>query len=428
MDSARAARTYVWYRWLVFCLLAVAYLLVYFHRLSPAVVALDMMKDLSAGAAIMGLLGSAYFYPYALMQIPAGLLSDSWGPRRTITLSFILAGVASIIFGMSKNVGMAIFARVLVGLGVSMLFVPTMKVLTQWFKRREFAMMTAVLMTVGGLGVMVASAPLAYLSQLVGWRGSFIGIGVITLALAAAIWFLVRNSPQELGMPPAEEIPAGPGGGQVEAISLKEGMKMVLSRPSFWALAAWFFFTCGIFFTFGGLWGGPYLTHVYGLSKTQTGNVLSMLALAMIFGSPFLGYLSDRVIHSRKKVLVATSVVILILTSALAFRPAGFSLPMMYVFCFLLSLCASAVVVVGFTMCKELFPTRIAGTSVGMINFFPFLGGAVMQPVFGWILEKQAASGGQYTADDYGRAFLIFLGAAVIGFIAACLTEETIKK
>ncbi|EFK09535.1 conserved domain protein [delta proteobacterium NaphS2] len=106
------------YRWVVFSLLAFGYLLVYFHRLCPAVVALDMQRDLKASGALLGFPASAYFYPYALMQLPSGLLSDSWGPRKTITLFFAVAGAASIFLGMVESVGPAILARILVGLGV----------------------------------------------------------------------------------------------------------------------------------------------------------------------------------------------------------------------------------------------------------------------------------------------------------------------
>ena len=206
MDQAQVEAGPSRYRWVVFALLAGGYLLVYFHRLCPAVVALDMMEDLQAEAWLMGLLASAYFYPYALMQIPSGLLSDSWGPRKTITVFFLLAGVASILLGMTNSVEWAIGARVLVGLGVAMLFVPTMKVLTQWFRVSEFAMMAGVLMAVGGLGALSAASPLAWLSAQIGWRGSFMAIGAATLAMAAGIWFLVRNTPEEMG------VAAGGGG------------------------------------------------------------------------------------------------------------------------------------------------------------------------------------------------------------------------
>ena len=117
------------YRWFIFGILAMGYVLVYFHRFCPAVVALDMMRDLKAGGGLLGILGAAYFYPYALMQLPAGLLSDSWGPRKTITVFFCIAFLGSLLLGMAATAFWAIIGRTLVGLGVAMLFVPTIKVL-----------------------------------------------------------------------------------------------------------------------------------------------------------------------------------------------------------------------------------------------------------------------------------------------------------
>lgn len=416
------------YRWVVFSLLALGYLMVYFHRLCPAVVALDVMDDLKAGGTLMGLLASAYFYPYALMQIPAGLLSDSWGPRRTITVFFALAGVASLLFGFSQGVTSAIFWRVMVGLGVSMLFVPTMKVLTRWFKPEEFATMAGILMAVGGAGALVAATPLALLSNWLGWRGSFQAIGVITLVLALLIWLMVRDSPTELGLPAIDTQSGGPD--KQKAMSLWQGVKVVLSTGRFWALAVWFFFTCAVFFSFGGLWGGPYLMHIHGLSKSQAGNVLSMLAWGMIVGSPILSRLSDKVFYSRKKVITSCSVGVLAMSLILAFFTASISVPMLYGLCFLLSVCSSAIVVVGFTTCKELFPVEIAGTSVGLVNLFPFMGGAVMQPVVGMVLESWGKGPAGYPAQAYSQAFMLFVACAVIALVAAFLIKETmpVKK
>ncbi|MBI5524168.1 MAG: MFS transporter [Desulfarculus sp.] len=412
------------YRWLVFALLALAYLLVYFHRTSPAVVALDMMRDLEASEALLGLLASAYFYPYALMQLPAGLLSDSWGPRRTITLFFLLAGAASIFFGLAESVATATAARVLVGLGVSMLFVPTIKVLTRWFRLREFAFMMGLLMAVGGLGVLGAAGPLAYLSAALGWRGSFLAIGGLTLALAVAIWFLVRNSPEEKGLPAAESPKAG--GPPPESIGLGAGMRMVLAQPRFWPIAIWFFCTSGMFFSFVGLWGGPFLMHVHGLTKAQAGGVLNMAAVGMILGSPGLSWLSDKVLHSRKKVLVGSAMLVLLLVVPLVFWPTAFSLAGLYVWCLLFSVFTSSVVVIAFTTTKELFPVSIAGTATGLVNLFPFSGGAVLQPVVGLILQGQEKVQGVPSPAGYGRAFTVFLVAAVLALAASFLLKETL--
>jgi sugar phosphate permease len=427
MTQAQASVKPSGYRWVVFCLLAFGYLLVYFHRLCPAVVALDMQADLNTSGALLGFLAAAYFYPYALMQLPSGLLSDSWGPRKTITIFFAIAGAASIFLGMVESMGLAILARVLVGLGVAMLFVPTMKMLTNWFRTDEFARMTGILMAVGGLGGYTASRPLAWLSDMLGWRGSFVVIGAATLVVAVAIWFLVRNTPEEMGLPSVN--PATQDNkGKAESIGLAQGMKMVLSSLRFWLLATWFFFTFSIFFSFGGLWGGPYLIHVYGFSKAEAGNILGMLALGMIVGSPFLSWMSDKVFHSRKKVIVLSSIITVCVTIPLAFFPGGMNPPGLYLLCFLMGMFNSAVVVVAFTAAKELFPVEIAGTSVGLVNLFPFLGGAVAPPILGAILEAQEKTAIGYSAEAYSKAFLLYFVAALIALAVACFITETMKE
>jgi sugar phosphate permease len=336
-----------------------------------------------------------------------------------------MAGVAAVFFGLAQSVTTAIVARVFVGMGVALLFVPTLKILTNWFTVAEFSRMPGVLMAVGGAGVLSAAGPLAYLSAAMGWPGSFMIMGGLTGVVAVAIWFLVRNTPQELGLPPVQDSAARAAGAQ-EKIALLEGMRLVLTNRSFWALALWYFFTCGVFFSFAALWGGHYLRQVHGLSQTEAGNVLNMLAVAMIVGSPLLGYFSDRVLKSRKKVILLTSLGLLGLTAWLAFWPQAMNLPLLYLWCFLLSLCSSAIVVVGFTSAKELFPVSIAGTSVGLVNLFPFLGGAVMQWAVGLVLDYMGSTSGRYSAEAFGGAFLLYFGCALAALLCALRLKETL--
>jgi sugar phosphate permease len=412
------------YRWFIFWILAFGYILVYFHRLCPAVVAVDMMRDLHAGGALLGLLGSAYFYPYALMQLPAGLLSDSWGPRRTITLFFTIAFAGSLLLGFAPSLFWAIVGRTLVGLGVSMLFVPTMKVLAEWFRIREFATMTAILMAMGGLGSLTAATPLALLSNWMGWRLSFVIVGILTLLVAILVWLFVRDRPADLGWPSPSE-PSGPA---PPPIGLAEGMKKVLTCPGFWPVAIWFFFDCAVFFSFGGLWGGPYLMQVYGLSKAEAGQILSMIAIGMIVGSPLLSFLSNRVFQGRKPVLVLSSFVVLCLTALLAFYTDGIPLLGLYMISLGLGIFSSAVVVIGFTTTKELFPVQMAGTSTGLVNLFPFAGGAVFQPVLGYLLERHGRIEGAFTLAGYEEAFLALFVCGIIAFLATLFLQETLTK
>jgi sugar phosphate permease len=412
------------YRWLIFWVLAVGYVLVYFHRLCPAVVAVDMMRDLGAGGALLGLLGSAYFYPYAAMQLPAGLLSDSWGPRRSITLFFAVALVGSLVLGCAPSVFWAIVGRALVGLGVSMLFVPTMKVLAEWFRIREFATMTGILMAMGGIGTMTAATPLAILSTWIGWRSSFVVVGIATGILAILVWLIVRDRPSDLGWETLAES-SRPG---AQTIGLMEGLKRVLSSPRFWPIAVWFFFDCAVFFSFGGLWGGPYLMHVYGLTKSKAGHILSMLAVGMIVGSPLLSLLSNRVFRARKPVIVLSSFAVFFLTVLLGFYTDDLSIVALYLVCLGFGVFSSAVVVVGFTTTKELFPVQIAGTSTGLVNIFPFAGGAVFQPLLGYVLENQGRVGDAFTSAGYAKAFLVLSGCGAIACVASLCLRETLAR
>ena len=419
------------YRWLVFIVLALAYLFVYFHRLSLSVVANDLIKDFRISAGVMGFLGSAYFYCYAVMQFPAGLLSDSLGPRKSVTFFLIIASAGSIVFGFAPTIKVAFIGRVMVGLGVSMVFIPTMKILSCWFRVHEFAFMTGILNAVGGIGVLAATWFLALMTQYFGWRISFELIGCCTFIIVALVWLVVRDRPEDKGWPSIEAIDNNQDKKtlSLKQISLLEGARRVLCEKYFWPVAIWFFFDCGILFGFGALWSGPYLLHVYGMSRAQAGAVLSMIAWAMIIGSPPLGFLSDKIMKSRKKPLILCNLILVFQFAFLSIHPSGLGHFTLYVFFFIFSLCSSSVVILGFTTVKELFPVEIAGTSTGMVNLFPFLGGAVFMPLLGRVLDAypKTAAGG-YSLEAYSMLIYVLLGAAVLSLICTFLTKETFQR
>jgi sugar phosphate permease len=424
---------HAFYRWSIFAILAIAYLLVYFHRLSLSVVASNLVKEFSTSASVMGLLGSIYFYCYAIMQLPAGLLSDSIGPRKTVAFFLMIAAAGSIIFGISPNIETAFAGRVMVGFGAAMVFIPTMKILSQWFYPREFALMAGILNAVGGVGVFAATWLLGVMTVAFGWRLSFEIIGGCTVAIVILNWMIVRDRPQDKGWPSIFETDSksavDPNNPAQAQISLKEGFQRVVSEKYFWPVAVWFFFDCGLFFGFGALWSGPYLMHVYGMTHQETGAILSMIAWGMILGSPAIGILSDRFFRSRKKPFMICALILSLELLLFYLFPDGFSKPTLYLMFFLLSVCSSAIVIMAFTTTKELFPVQIAGTSVGAVNLFPFLGGAVYMPLLGRILDAfpKTQTGG-YSLEAYKMMFLILLISSVASLICTFLMKETFQK
>lgn len=416
------------FRWMIFLVLALAYFIVYFHRLSLSVVANDLIKDFQTTGSVMGFLGSIYFYCYAAMQLPAGLLSDSLGPRKSVTFFLVIASAGSIIFGFAPSIKVAFAGRVMVGIGVSMVFIPTMKILSRWFRAEEFAFMAGVLNAVGGLGVLAATWFLALMALKLGWRVSFELIGVFTFVVVVLVWLIVRDRPEERGWPSIARIDGNPTDDvqSLRQIPLLEGARKVVSEKYFWPVAIWFFFDCGVFFGFGALWGGPYLMDVYGMTRAEAGTVLSMIAWGMIVGSPPLGLLSDKLLKSRKKPLIFCAALLVAEFVFLNVFPAGLSRTVLSVLFFVFSVCASSVVSIGFTATKELFPVEIAGTSTGTVNLFPFLGGAVFMPLLGRVLDAypKSAAGG-YSLAAYSSVLLVLLGASALTLVCTLLMKET---
>jgi len=416
-------REAIGYRYIICLLIFLSYVLVYFHRLCPAVIALDMQEAFGVSGTLLGVLGSAYFYPYAIMQVPTGLLADSWGPRKTVSAFFLLAASGSVLMGMAPNLAMAILGRIFVGVGMSTVFVCNFKLLAEWFNPKQFVIMGGIFMAMGGVGALFSSAPLGWVSTIIGWRMTLVTVGLVTLIMGLLVYTFVRNRPSDMGLPPISVVPEVE---PEEGRSLLGGIKLVVSSGRFWPIAVCPFFAIGIAFAFGGLWGGPYLIQVYGLSKTGAGGVLSMFAVALMVGSPFLSWIANRI--GRKPVLIGCSLLLTAVCGLFYVFTDRLTLPTLYLLFFFFSLAGAAIGPVVAAVSKELFPISIAGTSVGMVNLFPFFGGALFQVVIGAIVSRGGLDRRGYSLAGYQDMFLICLVGAVISLVAAVFLKETLSR
>jgi sugar phosphate permease len=229
-------------------------------------------------------------------------------------------------------------------------------------------------------------------------------MGSITLVLTVLTWLVVADRPEDRGLPSVtgeacERRPTGRVG---------PGIARVLGDRRFWPLAVWNLLMGVSLFGFCGLWAGPYLNDVYRLSRAGAANILAMIAIALIFGGPFLSYISEKVFHSRKKVLVGCSVIHLVCWLVLLLLPAALPYPALYAVFFLMGLTAGAATPVVITATKELFPLEMAGISVGMVNIFPFLGGIISQPFIGLLLDLTRGTAGAQPVKAYRMVFLLF--------------------
>lgn len=425
LNSARNARQLpevgpVAYRWVVFVILAVIYLLVYFHRQALAVLAVDLMHSLRINGAWMGWISAAYLIPYALMQLPAGALVRRWGPRLVLEASLGLAVLGSLWLALAMGPVAALWGRILVGLGAGAVLVGLLEIIAQWFRQSRFVTMVGWLLAVGGLGVFSGGGPLAHLDHLVGWRASFMVIAAVSGGLALCLWLFTRDRPVQMGFPPVEPRPLPPAG--QEGTGAPVNMGAVLANPRFWPPAIWGFCTLAVFISLGGLWGGPYLMHVHGLSKVQTGHILSMQALGMMLGSPLLAYLAGRGFGSRRRVLLATSALLVAWCSLMVLAPAALSVAGLYAWFAGLGLLTMAAAPLALTLARENVPPAASPLATGACNFFFIIGGALMQPVVGWLLD--AHGGGAYTAAHFSASFKLYWVLTLVALGAALLVRE----
>ncbi len=185
MLNSHQSRQLVRLRWTAFVIVGVAYVLSFFHRFAPAAISADLQQTFHASGAELGGLAATYFYVYTVMQIPTGVLADTLGPRRVVAIGGLIAGLGSMLFGMADTLTAASIGRLLVGLGVSVMFISMLKLNAAWFHDRHFATMTGATILLGNVGSLLASAPLAWALNYISWRTAFVAVGVFSLLLAS---------------------------------------------------------------------------------------------------------------------------------------------------------------------------------------------------------------------------------------------------
>ena len=412
------------YRWVCLGLLFVSGLLAFFTRLAPAVAIPDLSAAFVLNAAELGLLTSLYLWPFALMQPVAGALTDRFGSRRTVTAFLVVAGAGQVLFASAPTFVVALIGRALTGLGASILYVGAARIMAQWFRGREFGTLTGAWTSVANLGGLSAAGPLMALIMVAGWRLSLGGVGVVMLATALLRYVMVRDSPSERGFPTLAEIdglPEPPAASQ--SMSLGQGVLVVLREPNTWLLGGYAFLLFGTMTMMQGLWAVPYLMDVYGQSQQQAANALTLWAIGLIVGCTLWGYMADKVVGSRKRVVLAGAGVYGLLWGLLAIWPAGLPIGVLSVAMFWGGFFASTWIP-SYAQLKDSVPFEVVATAMGILNLFFWLGGAVYQQASGLILAEFPKLNGHTSVAAYQAVFWLCLGSVGLSIILVALSKE----
>lgn len=368
--------------WTFFALLSFPFLLVYFQRVAPAVVASELMKDYAISGQVLGSLAAIYFYIYTVLQIPAGLLADVLGSRKTVAIGSILAGCGSFLFGLAPNIELAFVGRFFVGMGVSFVFVPMLQIYGRWFRPEEFPKVSGFSLLIGSAGAVLASYPLGFVTATLGWRAVFIGVGFLGLLAGILCALFLAESPEDKGLPPVIPASSEP----VVKKSIRELFLLVIRKPDNWVLFLIFFGIYGALMTFQGAWGANYLIQVLSRAKVDASMDILFMAIGTLVGSPFVGYLSGRT-GKTLTILIGFLTVYCLSWFVLSLSDATTSILFLRANLFILGFSASSFILT-YTLTRLGNGSSESGTALGLVNMGGFAGASVLQPAFGWVLDR----------------------------------------
>ena len=394
---------------MIFFTICLVYFFVYFHRVSTSVIVSDLLKTFHTNASALGFMSSMYFYLYAFEQPLVGYLSDRIGPRRVIAYWSVVAAAGCFIFGMAPGIGWASIGRALIGIGVGGVYVPAIKAFSLWFRKKEFATMIGLLMSVGNFGAMIATTPLAWASETWGWRMTFYLIGGITLFFAFVVLMFTRDH-ESLNRPAKENLDSA----HMDRPGTKTQIGRVLSSGQFWIIAIVFFGIYGTLVTLQGLWATPFLMTVLDIERVLASKLNMLIPVGVIIGSPFFGWLPNRFSLDKCNTLISiigmynlTWISVVFFSNYLGI--VGFSLVLL-----IMGIVAGGFISILWGIVRENTPSHILGLTSGVLNPAPFFGVAVFQVLTGAILNHSTLVGDMYSVTGFKNAFLLCLLSSIV--------------
>lgn len=417
-DALSALRRY---RWAIFAVLTVGYFFVYFHRISVSVVGQDIVADVGGS---IGFLSSVYYWTYTAMQIPSGVMADRFGARAASTVFLLIASIGSLVTCVGTEFWMIVLGKVMIATGMAVVYVPLMKLVSVWFPKSDFAVLSGVVIAVGNVGAIAATGPLELMAQALGWREVFLVLGVITLVLAVLCATVIRNHPKDRGLPSVEAVELSEHGTAVvessaARIPVMKGLRIVLSGGrKFWTCALAYFLVYGSIMTFQGTWAVTYFNNVYDFVLSASWMVTA-LGVGKILSTLAIGGMTSRgIIRSKRKAMIYGTSVFTVLW-AVIFVFAGdidsywFWFAVSFAFGFF-----GGFMTLSFTQVKEWYPIAISGTAVSGTNIFLFLGASVCTTISGAII------GTAYTLDNFTVLWGLMLLFSAVAVVLLVLSVE----
>jgi MFS family permease len=404
----------------VWGLAALFYCYEYLLRISPSLFTGDLMRYYSLNGAALGNLIAFYYYAYAPAQLPVGILMDRFGPRVLITLAALGCAIGSFLFAATHLFYVAAIGRFLVGFSSAFAFVGVLKVATIWLPANRFGMIAGLTTSLGMVGAMIGDNLLNLVIERWHWQLTTMLSGVFGIILAIVLWMFVRNARKSIAKTYSP----------IRFSAIVKTMLVALKQKQVWlagVVGCCYYIPTSVF---AELWGKPYLQDGRGFSSTDAAFIVSMIFLGWAVGGPILGAISD-LIRLRKLPLFFGG---LIASALMFFALLDTSLSMTVLsFVFFLFGFFSSAQNQTFSISRESCPSSISGTALAITNMLVMLGGMVLQPLVGKLLDNgwdgKIQNGVHvFSNANYTHALMILPIGLAVGAIVTLLIRETHAK
>ncbi len=426
-DSDQKISLKLIFSWITVLLGATFYFYEYFLRIVPEVMTSDLRLAFHINVAAMGSLISVYYWIYVPMQLVVGVLMDRYGPRWLLTIACITCSIGNYLFANNDWLAVAGFGRFLVGFGSAFAFVGVLKLAALWLPQRQFALASGFTLMFGMIGAYFGVEVLSYVVEAVGWRLSIYYGSCFGFVLALLLFLVIPDHEQHQS---SQMDLFAKNGLKTNLRSMYHDVRHLLMKPQIWLNGA---IGCLLFLPttgFAELWGFQYLQDVYHFTRTQAAEVTGFIFIGWAIGGPLAGWASSR-IRQRRLPMTIGAAVASVLIAIVLYMP-HLSKGMLDLI-FLTFGMFSATQILVFPIARELSPDHLAGTAVSVTNMLCMLGGMIIQPLVGVLLELtwsgQTVHGLEYfSASNYQMVLSVFPIATMLTVFLTFFLKETACK
>lgn len=404
--------------WLVVLVSALFFFYEFLQMNMFATINADLMRAFHINGVQVSNLSAGYFYADILLLFPAGLILDKFSTRKLLSVAMAVSVGATFCLSFTDNYWFAFAMRLLSGFGAAFNLLSSLRLASRWFPASHLALVTGAVVTMAMLGGVVAQTPMSILVDHVGWRHAVqldAGLGLVFLVCIIAI---VRDYPKGYIAAHLEE---------PNSRSLMQTIRYILANKQNWLAGCYTSFLNLPILVMGALWGVQYLTQANHFTRTQAATINSMLFIGTIIGSPILGALSDWLKLRKMPMIIGAILSVFIIFLIRYWVEPSFAT--MFILFLLLGLFTSAQVI-SYPLITESNALALNGSALGMASVIIMAGGAIFQPVMGWLLDMHWNGLHQhgvpfYTPQDYHFAFMIFPLMFIIALFFSLFIRET---